>query len=166
MNVGFIGLGIMGQPMSRRLLQAGFSLTVYNRTAAKAQAVVAMGARWAESPAAVAAASEVIITMLPDTPEVETVLFGKNGVAAGLSPDKIVIDMSTISPEATVNFAGKIRAKKCEMLDAPVSGGESGAIAGTLTIMVGGNEQAFRHCLPLFQALGKNSVHLGANGNG
>jgi 3-hydroxyisobutyrate dehydrogenase len=166
MNIGFIGLGIMGQPMSRHLQQAGFSLTVYNRTASKAQALIEMGAKLANSPAAVAAASEVIITMLPDTPEVETVLFGKDGVYEGLRAGKIVVDMSTISPEATVQFAARLREKQCELLDAPVSGGETGAIAGTLTIMVGGDKQAFQKCLPLFQAMGKNIVHLGANGNG
>jgi 3-hydroxyisobutyrate dehydrogenase-like beta-hydroxyacid dehydrogenase len=149
MNVGFIGLGIMGQPMSRHLLQAGFSLTVYNRTAAKAHAVVAMGATWAESPAAVTSASEVIITMLPDTPDVEAALFGENGVHQGLGPGKIVVDMSTVSPEATVQFAERLRQRGCELLDAPVSGGENGAVAGTLTIMVGGDEPAFQnvcHC--------------------
>jgi 3-hydroxyisobutyrate dehydrogenase len=166
MNIGFIGLGIMGQPMSRHLLQAGLSLTVYNRTASKAQALIEMGAKPANSPAAVAAASEIIITTLPDTPEVETVLFGKDGVYNGLSAGKIVVDMSTISPEATVQFAARLREKQCELLDAPVSGGENGAIAGTLTIMVGGNEQAFTKCLPLFQAMGRNIVHLGASGNG
>jgi 3-hydroxyisobutyrate dehydrogenase len=166
MNVGFIGLGIMGQPMSRHLLQAGFSLTVHNRTASKAQALIEMGAKLAETPAAVAAAGEIIITMLPDTPEVEAVLLGEKGVYEGLSPGKIVVDMSTISPEATVQFAAHLREKQCELLDAPVSGGENGAIAGTLTIMVGGDEQAFQKSLPLFQAMGKNIVHLGANGNG
>ncbi|MDZ7360191.1 MAG: NAD(P)-dependent oxidoreductase [candidate division KSB1 bacterium] len=166
MNVGFIGLGIMGQPMSRHVLEAGFSLTVYNRTARKAQTLVAMGAKLAESPAAVAAGSEIIITMLPDTPDVEAVLFDKNGVYEGLRAGQIVVDMSTISPEATVNFAERLRGKKCELLDAPVSGGENGAIAGTLTIMVGGDEQAFQKCLPLFQAMGKNIAHFGASGNG
>jgi 3-hydroxyisobutyrate dehydrogenase len=166
MNIGFIGLGIMGQPMSRHLLEAGFSLTVYNRTASKAQALVEMGAKLAESSAAVAAGSEITITMLPDTPDVEAVLFGKDGVYEGLSAGKIVVDMSTISPEATAQFAARLREKKCELLDAPVSGGENGAIAGTLTIMVGGEEQAFQKCLPLFQAMGKNVVHLGASGNG
>jgi 3-hydroxyisobutyrate dehydrogenase len=166
MKVGFIGLGIMGQPMAMNLLKAGFSLVVYNRTVTKAQALITAGAKPAESPAAVAAASEVIITMLPDTPDVETVLFGSNGINEGLSPGKIVIDMSTISPEATVKFARRLREKKCAMLDAPVSGGESGAIAGTLTIMVGGDEQSFQKCLPLLQAMGKSIVHLGTNGNG
>ncbi len=166
MNVGFIGLGIMGQPMSRHLLEAGFSLTVYNRTASKAKALVAMGAKLAESPAAIATGSEIIITMLPDTPEVESVLFGKDSVYEGLSAGKIVVDMSTISPEATAQFAARLREKQCELLDAPVSGGENGAIAGTLTIMVGGDEQAFQKCLPLLQAMGKNIVHLGASGNG
>jgi 3-hydroxyisobutyrate dehydrogenase len=104
--------------------------------------------------------------MLPDTPDVESVLFGKNGAAEGLAAGTIVIDMSTISPEATAQFATRLRAQKCELLDAPVSGGENGAIAGTLTIMVGGGEQAFQKCLPLFRAMGKNIVHLGATGNG
>jgi 3-hydroxyisobutyrate dehydrogenase len=166
MKVGFIGLGIMGQPMARNLLKAGFSLTVYNRTTAKAQALLADGAQLGVSPAAVAAACEVIITMLPDTPDVEVALFGKNGVYEGLNAGKIVVDMSTISPEATARFAGRLREKKCEMLDAPVSGGESGAIAGTLAIMAGGDEAAYRKCLPLFQAMGRNVSHLGANGNG
>jgi 3-hydroxyisobutyrate dehydrogenase len=125
-----------------------------------------MGAKPASSPAAVAATSEIIITMQPDTPEVEAVLFGENGVYEGLSAGKIVVDMSTISPEATVRFAARLREKQCELLDAPVSGGENGAIAGTLTIMVGGHEQDYKKCLPLFQAMGKNVVHLGANGNG
>lgn len=166
MNAGFIGLGIMGQPMARHLWRAGFPLTVYTRTAAKAETLLAAGAQWAGSPAAVAAASDVIITMLPDTPDVETVLFGPQGVAAGLRPGKIVVDMSTIAPDATVTFARRLREQECEMLDAPVSGGENGAIAGTLTIMAGGDEQIFQKCLPLLQAMGKNIVHLGTNGNG
>lgn len=166
MNAGFIGLGIMGQPMARHLRRAGFPLTVYTRTAAKAEPLLAAGAQWAGAPAAVAAASDVIITMLPDTPDVETVLFGPQGVATGLRAGKIVIDMSTIAPAATVAFAQRLREQECEMLDAPVSGGENGAIAGTLTIMVGGDEQIFNKCLPLFQALGQNIVHLGSNGNG
>ena len=166
MKVGFIGLGIMGQPMSQRLLQAGFHLTVYNRTAKKAEKVLTSGAKWVDSPAVVAAASDIVIMMLPDTPNVEAVLFGKNGVSAGLSAGKIVVDMSTISPEATVQFAARLREQNCEMLDAPVSGGENGAMAGTLTIMVGGDEKTFQKCLPLFQAMGKNIAHLGANGNG
>jgi 3-hydroxyisobutyrate dehydrogenase len=166
MNVGFIGLGIMGQPMSRHLLKAGFPLTVHTRTAAKAEALLAGGAAWAASPAAVAAASEVIITMLPDTPDVDAVLFGPQGVAEGASAGKIIVDMSTISPEATVQFAERLREKKCAMLDAPVSGGEAGAIAGTLTIMAGGDEHAFQKCLPLFHTLGKNVAYFGVNGNG
>jgi 3-hydroxyisobutyrate dehydrogenase len=166
MKVGFIGLGIMGKPMSSLLLQAGFDLTVHTRTAAKAEPLLAGGAQWAESPAAVAAASEIVMTMLPDTPDVEAVLFGRRGVSEGLRVGKIVVDMSTIASEATVQLAARLRGQKCELLDAPVSGGENGAIAGTLTIMVGGDEQAFQKCLPLFQAMGKNIVHLGVNGNG
>jgi 3-hydroxyisobutyrate dehydrogenase len=166
MNVGFVGLGIMGQPMALHLLQAGFHLIVFTRTAAKAKALLARGAQWADSAAGVAAASDIIITMLPDTPDVEAVLFGEEGVYAELSPGKIVVDMSTISPVATVKFAARLREKECDMLDAPVSGGENGAIAGTLTIMAGGEERAFQKCLPLFQAMGKNIAHFGASGNG
>jgi len=166
MKVGFIGLGIMGQPMARHLLHAGFSLKVHTRTAAKAASLLAGGAEWAASPAAAAAGSDIVITMLPDTPDVEAVFFGQNGVYEGLRAGQIVVDMSTISPEATVKFAERLRGKKCELLDAPVSGGENGAIAGTLTIMAGGDERAFQKCLPLFQAMGKNITHCGAGGNG
>jgi len=166
MQIGFIGLGIMGQPMARHILQAGFPLTIYNRTAAKAQTLLTLGANWADSPAAVAAASEVILTMVADTPDVEEVLFGERGVIDGLSAGQTVIDMSTIAPEATAKFAARLREKNCEMLDAPVSGGESGAINGTLTIMAGGNEATFQQCLPLLQTMGKNIFYLGTNGNG
>jgi 3-hydroxyisobutyrate dehydrogenase len=166
MKLGVIGLGIMGAPMAANLLKAGYELTVYNRTAAKAEKLRTLGANVAASPKHVAAAADSIITMVSGTPDVQEVLFGKNGVAEGLTPGKIAIDMSTISPEAAQVFAEKIAARGCDFLDAPVSGGEPGAIAGTLTIMVGGSKAAFEKCLPVLSALGKNIVHAGASGSG
>lgn len=166
MKLGFIGLGLMGAPMAVNLLKAGYEVTVYNRTAAKAEKLRSLGATVAGSPKQVASNAEVIITIVSDTPDVHAVLFGANGVAAGLAPGKIVIDMSTISPEATVGFAERLQALGCDFLDAPVSGGEPGAIAGTLTIMVGGRKAAFEKCLPVFSVLGKNVVHVGESGKG
>lgn len=166
MKLGVIGLGIMGAPMAANLLKAGHDVIVYNRTAAKAEKLRALGATVADSPKQVASNVEVIITIVADTPDVQAVLFGTNGVAAGLTPGKIIIDMSTISPEATIDCAERIQALGCDFLDAPVSGGELGAIAGTLTIMVGGRKEAFEKCLPVFSALGKNIVYVGASGKG
>lgn len=166
MKLGFIGLGIMGAPMSANLLKAGYEVTVYNRTHEKAEKLRNLGARVADSPKQVASQTDVIITMVSDTPDVQEVLFGANGVAEGLAPGKIVIDMSTISPEATQTFAARIAALGCELLDAPVSGGEPGAIARTLTIMVGGSPAAFEKCRPVLSAMGKNIVHVGASGSG
>ncbi len=166
LKIGFIGLGIMGTPMSLNLLKAGHPLTVYNRTMAKCRPLEEAGAEVAESPAKLAASTDVIITMVTDTPDVEAVLFGPKGVAKSLSPGKIVVDMSTISPEETEQFASRLAALGAEMLDAPVSGGQKGAIEGTLTIMVGGKKEAFTKCLPIFRALGKNIFHVGQNGNG
>ena len=127
---------------------------------------MAAGARLAHSPAEVARQSDLIFTIVSGTPDVEAVLFGPKGVAEGLTPGKVVIDMSTISPSATGEFACKLAGKGCEMLDAPVSGGEKGAIDGTLAIMVGGKEAVFQKCLPTFQAMGKTIVYMGPNGNG
>lgn len=166
MHIGFIGLGIMGRPMAEHLLKAGYRLTVFNRTASKTKPLVAQGAESANSPVELAAVCNVIITMVPDTPEVEEVLFGNGGVKEGLSAGKVIIDMSTISPEATEKFAERLRESNCEMLDAPVSGGEPGAIAATLTIMVGGKQEVFEKCQPIFATLGKNIVYTGKNGNG
>lgn len=166
MKLGFIGLGIMGAPMAANLLKAGYEVTVYNRTREKAEKLRSLGARVVDSPKQVASQTDVIITILSDTPDVQEVLFGENGVAEGLAPGKIVIDMSTISPEATQTFAARIAALGCELLDAPVSGGEPGAIAGTLTIMVGGSPAAFEKCRPVFSAMGKNIIHVGASGSG
>ena len=166
MKIGFVGLGIMGAPMARNLLGAGFELSVYNRTAEKCDALIAAGAKRCGSAAEVGERSDVVVTIVSDTPDVEAVLFGRNGLAGGLKPGSVVIDMSTISPAATVDFARRLGEQSVEMLDAPVSGGESGAIEGTLSIMAGGKREVFDRCLALFEAMGKNIVYTGPNGNG
>lgn len=165
MKIGFIGLGIMGRPMALNLKKAGHALAVPERASlaaeVRAAATVLADAR------AVAAASEVVILMVPDTPDVEHVLFGASGVAEGLKPGTLVIDMSSISPTATKDFARRINAKGCDYLDAPVSGGEVGAMNATLTIMVGGPKAAFERAKPLFEAMGRNITLVGeANGAG
>jgi len=165
MKVGFIGLGIMGRPMAARLLDGGHQLWLHNRSPLY-PALLEKGATAASNGRAVAEAAEVIITMVPDTPDVAAVLFGEDGVATGLSPGKIVVDMSSISPLETKDFAARVEALGCSYLDAPVSGGEVGAKAGTLTIMVGGPEAAFERVKPLFALLGKNVTRVGKNGDG
>jgi 3-hydroxyisobutyrate dehydrogenase len=165
-KVGFIGLGIMGAPMARNLLKAGFTVVVYNRTAAKAEALAKEGAGRASSPKEVAQECPVVITIVSDTPDVEEVILGKNGVIEGVSAGSVVIDMSTISPQATQRIAARLQEKGARMLDAPVSGGDRGAVAGTLAIMVGGAPEIFKRCLPIFQALGQNIVHVGPSGSG
>ena len=167
MKVGFVGLGIMGAPMAANLIGAGFALNVYNRTPGKCEALERAGGKGLSgTPAKLASASEVVVTIVSDTPDVEAVLFGENGLAEGLEPGSVVIDMSTISPTRTVEFAARLADRQVDMLDAPVSGGDKGAIAGTLSIMVGGEQEAFNRCLPLFEAMGKNIVYTGPNGNG
>ncbi len=166
MTVGFVGLGIMGQPMALNLIKAGFELVVWNRTPGKTEPLRQAGAAVADSPREVGEKAEVTITMVNDTPDVEQVLFGDRGVAGGLSAGKVVIDMSTISPEATEEFARRLEAAGCDMLDAPVSGGDVGARNATLTIMVGGKREVFDNCLPIFEAMGKNIVHCGGHGDG
>ncbi len=165
MNIGFIGLGVMGRPMAENLIAAGHRLTL-SRVKESAKYLVDKGGVAASSAKAVTEASDVIILMLPDTPDVEAVLFGDDGVAAGLSKGKLVIDMSSISPVATKAFAQKIEALGCDYLDAPVSGGEVGAKAASLTIMVGGKETAFERAKPLFDAMGKNITLVGGVGDG
>ena len=165
-KVGFIGLGIMGLPMVRNLMKAGFEVTVYNRTASKADKMVTEGAQKADSPVAVARKNTVIITMVSDTPDVEKVILGENGVIEGIQPDAVVIDMSTISPLATRKIAARLEEKKAHMLDAPVSGGEGGAIAGTLSIMVGGNAATLERCRPVLEAMGKTITYIGGHGMG
>ncbi len=165
-GVGVIGLGAMGKPMALNILKAKSSLTVFARKQAVQDALADAGATVVHSPAAVAQQSDIIITVLPDTSDVEEVLFGEEGVVTGLREDTIVIDMSTISPAASVDFAARLANAGCHLLDAPVSGGPSGAAAGTLSIMLGGAEEAFRRCVPLLQVLGASVVHTGSNGTG
>jgi 2-hydroxy-3-oxopropionate reductase len=164
-KIGFIGLGIMGRPMAGHLLAAGHELFVHTRRAPPEE-LTDKGAVACANGREVARNAEAIIAMVPDTPDVETVLFGPEGVAEGLSPGKIVIDMSSISPIATKDFARKVNALGCDYLDAPVSGGEVGAKAASLTIMVGGPEAAFEKMKPIFALMGKNITLVGANGDG
>jgi 3-hydroxyisobutyrate dehydrogenase len=165
-KLGFIGVGVMGEPMASNLLQAGFELTIFDRTRDKCEKLVPLSAKIADSSRQVAAASEIVITMVSDTAMVEDALFGVDGVAGGLKPGAVVIDMSTISPLATMEFGKRLAALGCEMLDAPVSGGPKGAIAGTLGIMVGGPREVFDRCLPVFQVMGKTITFTGPLGNG
>ena len=165
MKLGFIGLGIMGTPMAGHLRAAGHDLYVTTRSKVPA-ALLQAGAVACNSAGEVAQQADVIFTMLPDTPDVERVLFGPGGVAASLQAGKTVVDMSSIAPMATKDFASKINALGCDYLDAPVSGGEVGAKAATLTIMVGASQIAFEQVLPLFQLMGKNITHVGGNGDG
>ncbi len=164
-NIGFIGLGIMGNPMASHLITGGHKLFVYDVVKVP-QALIDQGATACASSREVASHADIIITMVPDTPHVENVLFGKNGVAEGVAPGKIVVDMSSISPIATKDFAARINALGCDYLDAPVSGGEVGAKAATLTIMVGGPEGAFAKVKPIFELMGKNITLVGGNGDG
>ena len=165
LNIGFIGLGIMGSPMAQNLQKAGHQLFIYSRSKV-ADELVQGGATVCVSSAEVAKRGDIIITMLPDTPQVDEVLFGDKGVAAGLSAGKVVVDMSSIAPLATKAFAKKINALGCDYLDAPVSGGEVGAKAASLTIMVGGPQAAFDRVNPLFEVMGKNITLVGGNGDG
>jgi 2-hydroxy-3-oxopropionate reductase len=160
MKIGFIGLGIMGRPMALNLKSAGHELIVPDRSSLTDE--IRSAATVVATPKAVAAGSEVLILMVPDTPDVEAVLFGENGAADGLRRGALVIDMSSISPIETKDYAKRIKDKGCEYLDAPVSGGEVGAKQGTLTIMVGGPDAAFARAKPLFELMGKNITHVGS----
>ena len=164
-HVGFIGLGIMGRPMAGHLQTGGHTLFVHDLIPIP-QELVDGGATVCKNGKEVAEKSEIIITMVPDTPDVAAVLFSENGVAAGLSAGTIVVDMSSISPIETKDFAGRINKLGCEYLDAPVSGGEVGAKAGKLTIMVGGSQQTFDTVKPLFDLMGGNITLVGGNGDG
>jgi 2-hydroxy-3-oxopropionate reductase len=164
-KIGFIGLGIMGTPMAVHLINAGHQLFVYKRGAMPA-AVADSTATVCASAKAVAEHADIVFLMVPDTPDVESVLFAADGVAAGLTKGKTVVDMSSISPIATKTFASKINALGCEYLDAPVSGGEVGAKNATLSIMVGGSEATFERVKPLFELMGKNINRVGGNGDG
>jgi len=165
-KIGFIGTGIMGKPMASNLQNAGHQLFLSEHHDKAPADLVQAGAIALATPREVAQEAESIIVMVPDTPQVEDVLFRDQGIAAGVGPGKVVIDMSSISPSATKQFAEKIKASGAEYLDAPVSGGEVGAKAGSLSIMVGGSEAAFERALPLFQAMGKNITRVGENGDG
>lgn len=165
-NVGFIGPGIMGGPMAHNLIKDGHKLHVYARRPEAMATLVAAGAQACATPAEVAAHSDVIFTIVSDTPDVEEVIFGANGIAGAAREGAVIVDMSTISPNATKQFAERLAKLGIEMLDAPVSGGETGAINGTLSIMAGGKADVFERVRPLFECMGKNIVHIGDNGAG
>ncbi len=166
-QIGFVGLGIMGAPMALNLIKAGFSLKVYNRTdRPRVQEVVDAGGKRVATPAAAANGSDVIITIVTDTPDAEKVILGEDGVLQTARAGATVTDMSTISPRVTRDIAAALREKGVHMLDAPVSGGDVGAQQGTLSIMVGGEQSVFDDCLPVFEAMGKNINLIGGNGAG
>jgi 2-hydroxy-3-oxopropionate reductase len=165
MKVGFVGLGIMGAPMALNLMKGGQELFLHTRSGVK-QDLLDAGGTACGSAREVAERSDIVITMVPDTVDVEKVLFGPDGVAEGLSVGKVVVDMSSISPLATKDFAARINEQGCDYLDAPVSGGEVGAKAAALTIMVGGPEAAFERARPLFELMGKSVTLVGGNGDG
>lgn len=168
-RIGYIGLGIMGSAMAGNLLKAGFELTVWNRTRSRAAGVLERGATWADSPAQVAAKVEAVCINVTDTPDVEQVIFGPGGIVEG-NPgdiaDLVIIDHSTISPAATRDFAARLESQGIHLLDAPVTGGDVGARNATLSIMVGGRQETFERCRPIFQAVGKAITHVGPSGLG
>ncbi len=165
-RIGFIGLGIMGRGMARNLLKAGFDLTVWNRTASRMEEFLAAGAKGARSPADLAARCDVILICVSDTPDVEAVILGENGLIHGLRPGSLVIDLSTISPQATREIARRLSERGAHMLDAPVSGGSEGAARGALSIMVGGEAEQLERARPILQAMGKAITHVGGHGDG
>jgi 3-hydroxyisobutyrate dehydrogenase len=165
-RIGFIGLGIMGRGMAHNLLRAGFQVGVWNRTAARMEALAEAGAQTAASPSELAGQSDIIITCVSDTPDVQAVVLGDQGVIHGVRPGCLLIDMSTISPQVTREIAAALSEKGVHMLDAPISGGSEGAANGTLSIMVGGDAAQFERAMPAFQAMGKAITHVGANGAG
>ena len=165
-RIGFIGLGIMGRPMALNLHRAGFEVVAWNRTPARLDAAVAEGLQRGKSPADVAAQCQITITMVRDSPDVEAVVLGPEGIIEGADAGSVVVDMSTISPEVTRRIAARLREQGVHMLDAPVSGGEPGAQAGTLSIMVGGEADVFERCRSVFEAMGKTLTHCGPNGAG
>lgn len=165
-DIGLVGVGAMGEPMGASLIRAGFALHIgVHRTRERVERLVNAGAIEEKDPAAVAAASEAVITMVPDSPQVEEALFGERGVAEGMKPGEYVIDMSTISPVASRSFHERLRERGIHMLDAPVSGGPTRAKTGELTIMAGGDEQTFAACEPILRAMG-NPTHVGPAGMG
>jgi 3-hydroxyisobutyrate dehydrogenase len=164
--LGFIGLGIMGQPMARHLLDAGHPLFVHTRTRSKAEELLAAGATWCDTPADVGRRCRCLLTIVTDTPDVQAVLFGPQGAAQTLPDGACVIDMSTISPDATRDFAEQLQQRGITLLDAPVTGGDVGAQQGTLTIMVGGDAKAFETARPILEHMGRRIVHVGPSGCG
>jgi 2-hydroxy-3-oxopropionate reductase len=166
MNIGFIGPGIMGGPMALNLMKGGYKLWGYARRPEAMKKLVDAGATACASAAEVGQHADVIFLIVSDTPDVESVIFGENGIAKGARSGSVIVDMSTISPTATKVFAERLAKQGVEMLDAPVSGGEGGAISGTLSIMVGGKTSVFEQVKPLFECMGKNIVHVGDNGAG
>ena len=165
-RIGYIGLGLMGKPIVRNLMKAGFPLTVHNRSQAAVEELIKEGAGRADSPRAIAEASDVVFTNLPDTPDVENVVFGEHGIMEGCHPGMIYIDNSTIKPETARKIAAALTERGAHALDAPVSGGDVGAKAGTLAIMVGGSEDAFEEARPIFEAMGKTITYVGESGAG
>lgn len=165
-RVGFIGLGAMGLPMARNAMTSGFPLTVWARRPESAEAIRSEGAAWADSPAALAGTSDVVITIVTNSPDVQEVVAGENGILSGAHPGLAVVDMSTISPATSRELAAQAQERGVDFLDAPVSGGTQGAEAGTLTIMAGGEEAAFRRVQPVLEAMGKNVFLVGPSGSG
>ncbi len=166
MKVGFVGLGIMGRPQALNVMKAGHAMAVWARRKESMQPLADAGATACASASEAAALADVVFVMVSDTPDVEQVIFGPKGIIEGATPGTVVVDMSTISPVATRDMAKRLAEKGVEMLDAPVSGGEVGAINGTLSIMVGGKPEVFSRVKPLFECMGRNIVHIGANGAG
>jgi 2-hydroxy-3-oxopropionate reductase len=164
--IGFVGLGIMGKPMARNLINAGYSLVVHNRSRAAVDELSNEGAQATANSKEVAARSEIIITMLPDSPDVDLVYAGENGIFSALKSGTLLIDMSSISPGLARRLAGEAEKLSCDMIDAPVSGGEAGAISASLSIMIGGETAAVERAMPIFESLGKNIVHVGGAGAG
>ncbi len=165
-TIGFIGLGIMGRGMARNLLNAGFPLNVWNRTASRMDPLIESGAKGMKNPSELAANSDIIIVCVSDTPDVEAVILGDNGAIHGLREDSLLIDMSTISPHTTREIAARLAEKDVHMLDAPISGGSEGAQSGTLSIMIGGDETQVTRAMPAFEAMGKAITHVGSIGAG
>lgn len=165
-HIGFVGLGIMGRGMARNLLNAGFSLTVWNRTADRMAPLVEAGAQAADSPKAVAERSDIIITCVSDTPDVQDVIMGQDGIIDGVKAGALVIDMSTISPQVTREIGAALEDKGIHMLDAPISGGSEGAANGTLSIMIGGEAEQVERAMPCLEAMGKTITHVGPRGAG
>lgn len=166
LRAGFVGLGVMGKAMARNILKAGHPLAVHNRSRAKVQDLVAEGAADGGTPAGVARAADVVLLCLPDTPDVEHVLFGADGVADGAAPGTVVVDCSTISAPATIGFAERLAERDVRLVDCPVSGGPKGAVDGTLSCMLGGDAEAIERAQPVLDAIGRTFVHLGPTGAG